>query len=57
MSANQATTTIVGDNQVKETSSASSDEDDVAGPCDQNNNPVDMKRLRRYVYVFRIDTY
>lgn len=26
-----------------------SDEDDEAGPCEQSTNPVDMKRLRRYL--------
>ncbi|XP_028802278.1 basic leucine zipper 9 isoform X2 [Neltuma alba] len=50
VSANQP---AVGDNQAKGTTSASSreqsDEDDVAGPCDQSTNPIDMKRLRRKV--------
>lgn len=26
-----------------------SDEDDEAGPCEQSTNPIDMKRLRRYI--------
>ncbi|KAF7817162.1 basic leucine zipper 9-like [Senna tora] len=40
-------------NQAKGTTSGSSreqsDEDDVAGPCEQSTNPIDMKRLRRKV--------
>lgn len=28
-----------------------SDEDDEAGPCEQSTNPIDMKRLRRYIYI------
>ncbi|KAI4316176.1 hypothetical protein L6164_024181 [Bauhinia variegata] len=48
VSANQP---ILRDNQVKGTSSGSSqsDEDDEAGPCEQSTNPTDMKRLRRKV--------
>ena len=26
-----------------------SDEDDEASPCEQSTNPIDMKRLRRYL--------
>ena len=41
-----------GENQAKGATSGSSepsDEDDEAGPCEQSTNPIDMKRLRRYV--------
>lgn len=40
------------ENHTKGTSSGSSDpsdEDDEAGACEQSTNPVDVKRLRRYV--------
>nr|BAG50056.1 transcription factor bZIP [Lotus japonicus] len=42
-----------GENHLKGTSSGSSDrsdeDDDEAGPCEQSNNPQDVKRLRRKV--------
>lgn len=45
-----------GENHLKGTSSGSSDrsdeDDDEAGPCEQSNNPQDVKRLRRYIYIY-----
>lgn len=33
-------------------SSEPSDEDDEAGPCEQSTNAIDVKRLRRYIYLY-----
>lgn len=54
MSANKPTNQAKGVITTSGSSRDPSDEDDEAGPCEQSTNPIDMKRLRRYINIIII---